>query len=397
MLKATLHENKRRLILLLIFSAVILYAWLQVNAVDSHFQFAYRAPDLVEQKQDTQDETQPAALLNTALKDVRLTADEVTKMLDGSCKNGSLYAIGQPAVVSVEDGESVSARLVGIEQTYLALKDILLYTGRLIYPDEFKMGTRVALVDEQLAVALFKYAEPVGEEIMIADQAYTIIGIVRNKKQVGDEMEYSFYVPYRALEKSAMPLTELIYEAEPIKGAGGWAAFQNGIQSFGAAGTTISLSKERMNAAMPLRLLLVICGMVIGLFFLRLLNRSFLELAASYKTKLVTNYAKNLLWWVGWRGLILLIGYVVCVYALAQLFVLLINPVYTFPEWIPAILVEPKDIQNAFWNVWQKPATAAAWRTPELLRLQFFRELIAWSCGACALILGSIWGRLTKR
>ena len=81
---------------------------------------------------------------------------------------------------------------------------------------------------------------------------------------------------------------------------------------------------------------------------------------------------------------------------LARLFVLLVEPVYTFPEWVPAILVEPKDIQAAFWNVWQKPAAAAEWRTPELLRLRFYRELMGWSAGAAALLTGSLWGRLTQ-
>lgn len=396
MLNALIKNNKRILVLLLIFVVLTGYAWFQIQGVESHFQYAYQAPAPVQQNNSEQENAVPI-MLNSELKAARLAAEEVTKQLDGSCEQGSIYAIGQPANVSVEDGASVSARLVGIEQNYLALKSILLYTGRLIYPDEFLTGKRVALIDEQLAVALFKYADPVDEEIVIAGQAYRIIGIVRDSKQVGDEMEYSLYVPFRALEKSNIALTELIYEAMPIKGAGGWAAFGSTVANLGTGGTTISLSKERMNAAMPIRLLLVICGLAVGLFFLRILNRNFIYLVESYKEQLVDNYASRLLWWATWRGFLLLLAYAACAFVLAQLFVLLIQPVYTFPEWIPTVLVEPQDISAAFWNVWRKPATAVQWRTPELLRLQFYRELTAWCCGAVALIIGCLWGRFTSQ
>ena len=83
---------------------------------------------------------------------------------------------------------------------------------------------------------------------------------------------------------------------------------------------------------------------------------------------------------------------VACAAALAWLFTRLVEPVYTFPEWVPAVLVEPKDIQTAFWNVWQTSATVVEYRTPELLRLRFLREVMAWSCGACALLIGSLTG-----
>ena len=83
---------------------------------------------------------------------------------------------------------------------------------------------------------------------------------------------------------------------------------------------------------------------------------------------------------------------VACAAALAWLFTRLVEPVYTFPEWVPAVLVEPKDIQTAFWNVWQTSATVVEYRTPELLRLRFLREVMAWSCGAAALLIGSLTG-----
>ncbi|MEG2251868.1 MAG: hypothetical protein RSC98_02390, partial [Clostridia bacterium] len=162
-------------------------------------------------------------------------------------------------------------------------------------------------------------------------------------------------------------------------------------------GTTISLSKESMNATMPARLLGIACGIALGLFLIGQLNQVFTRLMAQIRRRLVDTYAVKLLWWGLGRGLLLALGYAACALVLAQLFIWLVDPVYTFPEWVPAILVEPKDIQTAFWNVWQTPATAIELRTPELLRLRFYRELTGWASGVSALLIGALWGKVTHR
>ena len=111
--------------------------------------------------------------------------------------------------------------------------------------------------------------------------------------------------------------------------------------------------------------------------------------------RLMDAYALRLTWWLGWRMALLLVGYAVCAWALAQAFMGFVAPVYTFPEWVPKVLVEPADISAAFWNVWQSQAAVRELRTPELLRLRFMREVCAWATGALALWLGMLWGRLS--
>ena len=304
----------------------------------------------------------------------------------------TLYALSQPASVSIPDGgKSVSARLVGVEESWFYLKSPVLLNGRQLYPDECVYGERVAMVEEQLAVALFQYAEPLGEEIEIGGQRYRIVGVIKAGKRVGDQMDYSLYVPLRSLEDTSVALTALVYEARPVQGAGGWSAFQTASQKLGE-GTTISLVKERMNAAMPLRILFTLLGMAMALWGVRWMNRRSARFSAAYHDRLQTQYAARLVGFAAVRLLLLALGYLACAAALAWLFTRLVEPVYTFPEWVPAVLVEPKDIQTAFWNVWQTSATVVEYRTPELLRLRFLREVMAWSCGAVALLLGSLAG-----
>ena len=385
MLKAFCKRRKGTLVLLGIALAVLAFAWIKIQAVPGTFQHVYAAPQPVAAEEGAQE-------TNGGLREARLKTRELETELEGACEDATLYALAQPAAISVPDGgKSASARLAGVEESWFYLNSPVLLNGRLLYPDECVYGERVALVDEQLAVALFQYAEPLGEEIEVAGQRYRIVGVIKAGKRVGDQMDYSLYVPLRSLEETNVSLTALVYEARPVQGAGGWSAFQTAAQKLGD-GTTISLIKERMNAAMPMRMLFTLLGMALALWGVRWMNRRSARFAAAYHDRLQTQYAARLVGFAAGRLLLLALGYVACAAALAWLFTRLVEPVYTFPEWVPAVLVEPKDIQTAFWNVWQTSATVVEYRTPELLRLRFLREVMAWSCGACALLIGSLTG-----
>ena len=365
--------------------AVLAFAWIKIQAVPGTFQHVYAAPQPVAAEEGAQE-------TNGGLREARLKTRELETELEGACEDATLYALAQPAAISIPDGgKSASARLGGVEESWFYLNSPVLLNGRLLYPDECIYGERVALVDEQLAVALFQYAEPLGEEIEVAGQRYRIVGVIKAGKRVGDQMDYSLYVPLRSLEETNVSLTALVYEARPVQSAGGWSAFQTAAQKLGD-GTTISLIKERMNAAMPMRMLFTLLGMALALWGVRWMNRRSARFAAAYHDRLQTQYAARLVGFAAGRLLLLALGYVACAAALAWLFTRLVEPVYTFPEWVPAVLVEPKDIQTAFWNVWQTSATVVEYRTPELLRLRFLREVMAWSCGACALLIGSLTG-----
>ena len=385
MLKAFCKRRKGTLVLLGIALAVLAFVWIKIRAVPGTFQHVYAAPQPVAAEEGAQE-------TNGGLREARLKTRELETELEGACEDATLYALAQPAAVSVPDGgKSASTRLVGVEESWFYLNSPVLLNGRLLYPDECIYGERVALVDEQLAVALFQYAEPLGEEIEVAGQRYRIVGVIKAGKRVGDQMDYSLYVPLRSLEETNVSLTALVYEARPVQGAGGWSAFQTAAQKLGD-GTTISLIKERMNAAMPMRMLFTLLGMALALWGVRWMNRRSARFACAYHDRLQTQYAARLVGFAAGRLLLLALGYVACAAALAWLFTRLGEPVYTFPEWVPAVLVEPKDIQTAFWNVWQTSATVVEYRTPELLRLRFLREVMAWSCGACALLIGSLTG-----
>lgn len=366
-----------------------------LSKTEGYYQALWMPPDQQMEQQSTghEDEAQEQKTTNKALSGARETIATLAEQVEGACSATTLFAIAESAGVSVKDGVSVTARLEGLGEDCYALKTIDLYCGRLIYPEEFQKGERVALVDEQLAVALFQYAEPLQRDIQIAGESYRIAGIVRDHKQVGDRREYSLYVPFLAVERSSLGLTALCVVAKPIPGAGGWAAFSSAVTALLPGATLISLPKEMMGAALPVRILFVTAAMGALLTAFRLLNRGFLALVRRYRERLMEDYGGRVLLHMLPGSLGLAAGYAGGIALMAWLFSLLIAPVYTFPEWIPAVLVEPKDISAAFWNVWQGMAGLVELRSPELLRVRFLERVIGWSTGWTALFLGVLWAR----
>lgn len=385
-IKAFWKDRGKLLFMLALAVAVIVYAAVELNGLPGVYQHVFLPGEQLA-------ETEGGQPVNRYLRDLVDKKESADTALDGSCEPTTLYAVAQPATVETGEGENAaSARLVGLDENYLSVEPFALYTGRYFYPDEYTYGEKVALLDEQLAVALFQYAEPLSEEIVLSGEKYRVIGIVRDQKRVGDQEEYSLYVPYRSLVSSTQVMSCVIFEGKPVKGAGGWAAFQSAAKQLSESGSTHSLPKESMNGKMPLRLLLVISGWLLALYLIRILNRLFSRVCAAWRSKIREEYAARLLGWLLLRAVGLVIGYAACVAALAGLFVVLIQPVFTFPEWVPAVLVEPKDIAAAFWNVWQDTATVMELRTPELLRARFYSRLMGWACGFGALALGCLWG-----
>lgn len=393
------HRLWPPLVLTVLTLGLALYAYFSLSAIPDHFQYLWPAPAPTASTgaaNATGAADAKAAAQNAGLRDARLKMDDLAEQLDGACEKTTLYAVadGASVVADLDGAAAVTARLEAIDLSAYALRPLLLKSGRLIYSDEFDTGERVIMVDEKLAVALFNYAEPLDRVVLLGSQKYRIVGIVNDGKRVGDHQEYTMYVPYRSMERGALPFSALCIETSPVPGAGGWAAFVNATASLSAQGTCLSLTKETMHAELPLRVLACLFGSFLILFGLRALNAHSKRLYRAYRLRLRESYALPLLPWATARGLLLALGYAACALAFARLFIVFVEPVYTFPEWIPKVLVEPKDISAAFWDVWQKQAVLFELRSPELIRARFFGEVMGWACGGLALAGGLLAARL---
>ena len=182
----------------------------------------------------------------------------------------------------------------------------------------------------------------------------------------------------------------------PIKGAGATSAFVAVIEGqLQLKGTFIDLHKEVMGAKMPIRIFLFSFGLTLVLLFIRWWNGQVIRFIADYKKRLTSQYAVRLLPRLLLGIVVLAIGYAGGALVLAKLVQYVVEPVYTFPEWIPSILVAWREIEKSFWSIWQNQAGMIKLRSPQLLLIEFYRMVIGW--GTAGFALFGLTAVLTKR
>lgn len=385
----------RKLILLLLLSAALTYCVLAVNSVGNQLQYLVEAPGPEQEKTDTgSNETQQP---NKSLIE---RGEQLKSAMEGLSGNVSAYTltgvVDQQSLQS-DIGNGAQGRLELLGENSFALRPKYLRYGRLFFPEELEQGADVMLLDEQLALLLFNIGDPLERTVTLAGKEYRVIGIVRHQKQVGDLTDAGAYVPLASVASLELTVDALMVNAQPIAGTGASVAFKSAMDSWQSGGNMIDLGKESMGAKLWLRLLLFLSGMTLTLRAVRFLNRRVHDALRDDKERLKSSYAIRLMPRFTGQTLMLGMGYLLCAGVVALLMQYLIEPVYTFPEWIPAVLVEWEEIATAFWKCWQTPATLVELRSPEFMRLRFFGLMIQLASAGCGVTLALLYGRLRTR
>lgn len=394
------HINKRTLILLAVCAVLLVWSAAQVSAVGNDLQYLVPAPALEtesDQQADTQTgETVPATQTKPNAQTLALVTSLQTaaEAWDGVIQFSTLSGILEDASFTSDAKVTLQARLNALGPDAFLLTPKYLLSGRLFYPEELKIGSHGILLDEQLALALFRIAEPIGRTVTFSDIDFTVVGVLRHSKRVGDSGEYEAYIPLAALWDEAVQLDALQVTAQPVPGAGARATFKTDMENWQSGGTLIDLGKEGMGALLPLRVLLFFCGSVVFFRLLRYWNGRFRRFYGDYRQRLALEYAAKLMPRLAAGTLVLALGYALLTLGAAVLIRYIVAPVYTFPEWVPAVLVEWDDIQTTFWQVWQGAASLRELRSPELIRIRYFAMLTAWFSAGAAVALTSLWTRL---
>ena len=385
----------RKLILLLLLSAALTYCVLAVNSVGNQLQYLVEAPGPEQEKTDTgSNETQQP---NKSLIE---RGEQLKSAMEGLSGNVSAYTltgvVDQQSLQS-DIGNGAQGRLELLGENSFALRPKYLRYGRLFFPEELEQGADVMLLDEQLALLLFNIGDPLERTVTLAGKEYRVIGIVRHQKQVGDLTDAGAYVPLASVASLELTVDALMVSAQPIAGTGASVAFKSAMDSWQSGGNMIDLGKESMGAKLWLRLLLFLSGMTLTLRAVRFLNRRVHDALRDDKERLKSSYAIRLMPRFTGQVLVLGVGYLLCAGVVALLMQYLIEPVYTFPEWIPAVLVEWEEIATAFWKCWQTPATLVELRSPEFMRLRFYGLMIQLTSAGCGVTLALLYGRLRTR
>ena len=389
-----MKKKRAMTVLLILLAALTAYGAYQAAQVGDHLQYLVSAPELVQVS--SADDGQSSEKPNQGLVDSLTSLKEQADGWSNAISNWTMGGLIDETVVSVPPKEGTASGEVCLElmgENAFAVQQKFLLYGRLFYEDELKRGDRVMLVDEQLALKLYAVADPIDRIAVLNGEEYRIVGVLRHEKRVGDHTDMGACIPLMSLLEQQVRPDALLVEAVPITGAGANVAFTNTVKQWKSGGTVIDLGKESMAATLWLRFLLFLIGLTVMLRMIRFLNRAVKQYHVQYRAALQRMYAVRLLPQLIRMIGLFAVGYAVCAGALALLMNYLIRPVYTFPEWIPTVLVEWDDIAAAFWNVWQSPAAVVEYRTPELLRLRFFTQEIQLCVAGCGLILAYWYGQ----
>ncbi len=400
----------RCLLALAVCAAVIVWAWVQTSAAGSDLQYLIPAPRMVPATQPDKTGTDEAggdpaagnetgenaraALPNQATITLKENLQSLATGWAGVMQTYTMSGLLEAASLTADTGETKQARLTALSENAFVLEPEYLLFGRLFYPEELKGGCDGILLDEKLALALFKISQPIGRTVTVSGRDFSVVGILRHGKKVGDAEDYGAYVTLSGLRDLEIQLQALQVTARPLPGAGARAQFGKDMEQWSAGGTLIDLGKERMGALMPVRVLLFGLGCAAFFSLLRLWNRMFRRFFADYRTRLQNQYAVRLLPRLLLGVATLAVGYGVLAFGAALLVGYIVAPVYTFTEWVPAVLVEWKDIQTAFWNVWQGAASLMELRSPQLIRIRYFAVVTAWASAFAAVTLAILAARL---
>lgn len=268
--------------------------------------------------------------------------------------------------------------------------------GRQLYPEEISSGARVAVIDERLALAIYRVGDPLGRKLVIGGQPFEVVGVTRYSRHPGDMEEAWARVPLKALDKLHVQTKLLSVQMKPIAGAGAFAGLSQAMQQWQAGGSFSSLPKERYRALLPLRYLLCAIALMAVSITLMLAKRFTLRLWNGGKRRLESGYIGRLLPEFIGRGLLIVLMYAFNLFLIYLILQEMIAPVYTFPEWVPTILVEPKEISKTFWTLRGQQNSLVALRTPELLRLQFLLKLMTVACLSFGILLLKPWNKLKR-
>ena len=315
---------------------------------------------------------------------------------NGMLERYTLSGIAQSVSLSADTEETTQARLNALGPDAFALAPQYLFVGRLFYPEELEKGADGILLDEQLALALFRVAEPVGRTVTVSGVEFTVIGVLRHSKRVGDSTDYAAYVTLAHLWDETIQLDALQVTARPVSGAGARASFLTDMETWQAGGTLIDLRKEAIGALLPLRVLLFVCGAAVFFRLLGVWVRRLQWFVADIKERLRLEYAQKLAPRLLAGALLFTLAGGLLALGAGVLIRYIVAPVYTFPEWVPAVLVDWGDIQTTFWQVWQDQAGLMELRSPELIRIRYFGMLTAWFSAAAAVVLASLWARFLR-
>jgi putative ABC transport system permease protein len=134
---------------------------------------------------------------------VKADAEVVRTSLPSQFKTAIVNETFLPAVSPGIRPRSVQA--IATEASYFDIKKFALTSGRAFAPQEVENGSRVVVIGDEVASYYFAGLDPVGRELRIAGQTYSVIGVIEPQGSV-----FGFSMDRMAIAPITSPLARAI-------------------------------------------------------------------------------------------------------------------------------------------------------------------------------------------
>lgn len=389
--------SSKRIIALLLSALIICLLSLSALSVREGFQYSLEAPKLIENQAEAEGgkaEGEGEALDSAKDKNKTNPFVEFAKKYDAfeernlsSLTASHLEALSESVEVSDGKDKTVSTALVGLYGYDLRTESKVLSSGRYFYPEELKDKKRLAVIDEALAVELFRISDPIGRKLFINKVEFEVIGVVKRGRLPSDIKAHHIYLPFLSLNEASVQPKIISANIGLKKGLGGETGAKKIFEEWEKGGTLLSLSKEKIRTLMPLRLLICFALSLAAIVLFNLYKKFAIRRLELEKERLKSNYAQKML--LRWFGFVLLYAALLLLWvALLYLIITkLLEPVYLFPEWVPSVIVEPKALIETFYNNRAFENKLVEIKTEQLIYLRFLRNMLSLACAFCAMLL----------
>lgn len=369
--------TKMGLALLLAGALMLGLSLLKLCAVPNRLEYAICAPELRHMELPSTDGDMHSRI-DTGLEPLwkaRETAldqlgEAVQQLACGGTRTGASFSAGAD--------RSASGSLHGVDLCWLECCPRQLLAGRWMDNRELETGGFLAVLDQELAFALFGSEDAVGEEVKIDGESYRVIGVAAHSRSTGEADPYGAYIPLRAADRQGLQLDCLTMYALPSAAAGLDQSFTAVMEPLWGEGSFYNLRKEVTGATMLPRLMAFAFGMGAVLYLLKGLRRLGGRFMAQLRELNRHMYPGRLLPRAIWR--FALLGAVAAALLLLSygLFSFVIAPVYVFTEWVPESLVEISAIRAVFWNLAETAARPVVVQTASAARIALWGGFARW-------------------
>lgn len=377
-MKTRLWKGRRGKWLLALGAGLMLYALIGLWRAPNVAQYIAPAPQEIAPEEGA--DAQESGLARLA-KDWEARRGEL-----GEGAKAGMAAVKRDVTVSC-DASGAQAGLVAAGDGWFEAHPLLLTEGSL--PRE----GRVAVLDRDLAFALFPTVEAVGQWVEVDGVRYEVAGVARNDRGVGDTDDKRIYIPLSEAAKSGMQ-TEYVRIDCREPSAGAKRALEGVAADLLDGGNFYDSAKETMRATMILRVLAILFALYLLFAVLRRWNRRTASLVRGWQAEVLKRYFKSMLPKVIGLSLLQLAGYAALIAAAWCVLRLTIRPMYVFTEWIPEVVVEWNQIARRAQELTRTAAATARYQTPEYAAIRFYAGFVRW--GAVSALAGAVLYRGRK-